>query len=83
MISYSLTNSFEIRENFNYLNGVDIYGANLAFGLFLLSFLIKLGSMPLHYWVSSTYSRSGDFSAFFSGVLSKMGVYGRFYTDFG
>ncbi len=45
--------------------------------LFLLAFGLKAAMVPLHTWVPDAYSISpAPFSALFSGVLSKMGVFG-------
>lgn len=45
--------------------------------LMLIGFGVKSAIMPLHVWAPSAYSRSPlSFTAVFSGVLSKMGVFG-------
>ncbi len=45
--------------------------------LFAIGFLVKMATMPLHIWAPDAYSESEDsFTGFFSGTLSKMGVYG-------
>ncbi len=45
--------------------------------LFAIGFLVKMATMPLHIWAPDAYTESEDsFTGFFSGTLSKMGVYG-------
>ncbi len=53
--------------------------------LFLLSlpFLIKMAAMPVHIWAPDTYKESEDvYTAFLSGVLSKLGIYGLIFFWF-
>ncbi len=45
--------------------------------LFVIGFGVKAAIMPLHTWAADAYSISpAPFTALFSGVLSKMGIYG-------
>ena len=45
--------------------------------LFAIGFLVKMATMPLHVWAPDAYTESEhSFTGFFSGTLSKMGVYG-------
>lgn len=47
------------------------------FGLFLVAFGVKAGAFPLHVWAPDAYSETNQsYTAMFSGVLSKAGVYG-------
>ncbi|AEH24827.1 proton-conducting transporter transmembrane domain-containing protein [Pyrococcus yayanosii] len=47
------------------------------FGLFLLAFGVKAGMFPLHVWAPDAYGETNQsYTAMFSGVLSKTGVYG-------
>ncbi|ASJ07659.1 NADH dehydrogenase [Thermococcus pacificus] len=47
------------------------------FGLFLVAFGVKAGLFPLHVWAPDAYSETNQsYTAMFSGVLSKAGVYG-------
>ncbi|WP_206203568.1 proton-conducting transporter membrane subunit [Thermococcus sp. M36] len=47
------------------------------FGLFLVAFGVKAGTFPLHVWAPDAYSETNQsYTAMFSGVLSKTGVYG-------
>jgi len=47
------------------------------FVLFAIGFGVKAAVMPLHTWAPDAYGLSpSPFSALFSGVLSKMGIYG-------
>ncbi len=49
----------------------------LIFGLFLTAFGVKAGTFPLHVWAPDAYSETNQsYTAMFSGVLSKAGVYG-------
>ncbi|WP_461865604.1 proton-conducting transporter transmembrane domain-containing protein [Thermococcus sp.] len=49
----------------------------LIFGLFLIAFGVKAGMFPLHVWAPDAYSETNQsYTAMFSGVLSKAGVYG-------
>ncbi|NJE84584.1 NADH-quinone oxidoreductase subunit M [Thermococcus sp. CX2] len=49
----------------------------LIFGLFLVAFGVKAGMFPLHVWAPDAYSETNQsYTAMFSGVLSKTGVYG-------
>ncbi len=47
------------------------------FGLLLVAFGVKAGTFPLHVWAPDAYSETNQsYTAMFSGVLSKTGVYG-------
>ncbi len=49
----------------------------LVFVLFLTAFGVKAGAFPLHVWAPGAYSENDQsYTAFFSGALSKAGVYG-------
>ncbi|HDZ35434.1 MAG TPA: NADH-quinone oxidoreductase subunit M [Thermococcus sp.] len=49
----------------------------LIFGLFLVAFGVKAGTFPLHVWAPDAYTETNQsYTAMFSGVLSKTGVYG-------
>ena len=49
----------------------------LIYGLFLVAFGVKAGAVPLHVWAPGAYSETDQsYTAFFSGALSKAGVYG-------
>ena len=51
----------------------------LVFALFFIAFGVKSAIIPLHTWAPFAYTYAPDvFTPFFSGVLSKMGVYGFF-----
>ncbi len=53
-------------------------GAKLLSSLLLLTcFGVKAGLMPLHVWAPNAYANAPmSYSSFFSGALSKMGIYG-------
>lgn len=73
LVYYSLSGDFVIGP----LAGLS-FGQELTLvGLLGLAFLIKAGTLPLHIWIPSSYDQAPDaFSAFLSGSISKMGVYG-------
>ncbi|WP_297506669.1 proton-conducting transporter membrane subunit [Thermococcus sp.] len=49
----------------------------LIYTLFLVAFGVKAGAVPLHVWAPGAYSENDQsYTAFFSGALSKAGVYG-------
>nr|WP_148258551.1 proton-conducting transporter membrane subunit [Thermococcus sp. AM4] len=49
----------------------------LVYALFLLAFGVKAGTWPLHVWAPDAYSETNQsYTSFFSGALSKAGVYG-------
>lgn len=49
----------------------------LIYLLFLMAFGVKAGMFPLHVWAPDAYSETDQsYTAIFSGVLSKTGVYG-------
>ncbi|AEC50955.1 NADH dehydrogenase subunit M [Pyrococcus sp. NA2] len=49
----------------------------LVYLLFLVAFGVKAGMFPLHVWAPDAYSETDQsYTAMFSGVLSKAGVYG-------
>ncbi|AAL81570.1 NADH-quinone oxidoreductase subunit M [Pyrococcus furiosus DSM 3638] len=51
----------------------------LIYALFLVAFGVKAGMFPLHVWAPDAYSETNQsYTAMFSGVLSKTGVYGFF-----
>jgi proton-translocating NADH-quinone oxidoreductase chain M len=65
-------------QNIGSLHIPTIWSTFIVFG-FMLAFLIKLPSVPLHTWAPDAYVESPDSaSMIFSGVMSKMGAYGLF-----
>ncbi len=51
--------------------------AVLTYILFLATFGVKAGTFPLHVWAPDAYPETDlSYTAFFSGALSKAGVYG-------
>jgi len=63
-----------------YLDAAPLLGVGAADGLFFLAlvgFGIKAGMMPLHFWLPGAHAAApSHVSAFMSGVVLKMGVYG-------
>ncbi|NEX22889.1 sodium:proton antiporter [Thiorhodococcus mannitoliphagus] len=73
LVFYSVTGDFLIRA----ATEVSRPQALSLVVLFGLAFLIKAGTLPLHIWIPRSYDQAPDlFSAFLSGSISKMGVYG-------
>ena len=53
----------------------------LLFTFFLTAFGVKAAAFPLHVWAPDAYSETDpSYTTFFSGALSKAGVYGIFYV---
>jgi len=88
-ILYAKTGSFEFStiQQFMYQDATKTaLGVKGAFGksetillylLFLTAFGVKAGAFPLHVWAPDAYSETNQsYTSFFSGVLSKAGVYG-------
>ncbi len=74
---YGDANSFSFEAAKSAIALMSSYKAISVALLFSAGFLVKMGTMPLHVWAPDAYTDSPDnFSAFFSGVLSKAGVYG-------
>ncbi|AIF68908.1 NADH dehydrogenase subunit M [Palaeococcus pacificus DY20341] len=49
----------------------------LIYLLFIIAFGVKAGAFPLHVWAPDAYSETNQsYTSFFSGALSKAGVYG-------
>ena len=54
-----------------------------AIALLIAGFAVKAAIMPMHTWVPDAYAESPHpFTAFLSGVLSKLGIYGIFLAFF-
>lgn len=46
----------------------------------LITFLAKIPTMPLHFWLPKTYALApAEITIFLSGILSKLGIYGIIY----
>ncbi len=79
---YSKTHSFKFESfNFSLFTPSDI---TVLIIMISIGFLIKAAAMPFHTWAPGAYSRSPlTFTAFFSGAMSKMGIYGMFIFLYG
>ncbi len=65
------------------MGGVSKAYVDTIFALFLLAFGVKAGVVPLHVWAPGAYGENDQsYTSFFSGVLSKAGVYGFIITLF-
>ncbi len=65
-------------QNIGSLHIPTLWSSFIVFG-FMLAFLIKLPTVPLHTWAPDAYVEAPDSaSMIFSGVMSKMGAYGLF-----
>ncbi|MGC8496761.1 MAG: complex I subunit 4 family protein [Thermoplasmata archaeon] len=65
-------------QNIGSLHIPILWSSFIVFG-FMLAFLIKLPTVPLHTWAPDAYVEAPDStSMIFSGVMSKMGAYGMF-----
>jgi NADH-quinone oxidoreductase subunit M len=71
------TGSILWNDLFTAFGGME-YNYQLLLGiLFVFGFGVKAAMMPLHIWAAGAYSNSPmSYTTLFSGVLSKMGVYG-------
>lgn len=70
---------------FNELASMGISVNSFITFLLLIGFTTKLGQIPLHFWLVDTYSEAPSIStAIFSGLMSKMAIYGilRLYYTF-
>ncbi len=77
VITNSQINSFLISDLISSFAGLDMGMQSLLGILFLIAFSVKAAVMPLHVWAPRAYSDSPmSFTAIFSGLLSKMGVFG-------
>ncbi len=69
----ALTGTFELAS----ASGLGIGAAGAVLALSFLGFGLKAGIMPLHFWLPPAHAAApGHVSAFMSGVLIKMGIYG-------
>ena len=77
VIVNSQIDSFLIRDLINQFSSIDLSLQSLIAILFLIAFGVKSAVMPLHVWAPRAYADSPmSFTAVFSGLLSKMGVFG-------
>lgn len=74
---YAKTESLSISNFIVNLDKLDQLEVVLISLLLLVGFGVKSALMPLHTWANDAYTASpASFTAMFSGVLSKMGIFG-------
>lgn len=77
LVSNSLLGSFQIADLVTGFGTLSLGNQALIGILFMVAFGVKSAVMPLHVWAPRAYSDSPmAFTAIFSGLLSKMGVFG-------
>lgn len=66
-----------LESSFEFTEFVVSKSSYFAIPFLITGFLLKSGIMPLHHWIPSVYNEASDtLSSFFSGALSKAGIYG-------
>jgi len=74
---YSRTGSLDMMILKAHWAGMPATWKTTVLALFALAFGVKAGMMPLHVWAPKAYGQAPlTFTALFSGMMSKMGVYG-------
>ncbi|MEA3287268.1 MAG: proton-conducting transporter membrane subunit [Candidatus Marinimicrobia bacterium] len=74
---YSFTGDLSLTATFRIIPQLSTSQISLITILFLLGFGVKSALMPVHVWAPDAYrSAPSPFTALFSGVLSKMGIFG-------
>ncbi len=74
---YSFTGDLSLAATFRVIPQLSTTQLSWITVLFLLGFGVKSALMPMHVWAPDAYrSAPSPFTALFSGVLSKMGVFG-------
>jgi len=77
LVSNSLLGSFQIADLVTGFGTLSLGNQALIGILFMVAFGVKSAIMPLHVWAPRAYADSPmAFTAIFSGLLSKMGVFG-------
>ncbi len=77
LVSNSLLGSFQITDLVNGFATLSVGNQALIGILFMIAFGVKSAIMPLHVWAPRAYADSPmAYTAIFSGLLSKMGVFG-------
>lgn len=74
---YSSTGTLDFHDIARTMNeGLQGQGVQLAGFLLLISFALKAGLVPFHFWLPASYpSTMAPVAAIFSGLLTKVGVY--------
>lgn len=76
LILYSANQSFSYEDAKASYLALSSMKSFFFLALMLFGIFIKLGVIGFHYWLVDTYSEADDiFTAYFSAVVSKMGVY--------
>ena len=77
LVSNSLLGSFQIADLVSGFGTLSLGNQALIGVLFMVAFGVKSAVMPLHVWAPRAYADSPmAFTAIFSGLLSKMGIFG-------
>ncbi len=77
IVSLSLGIEKGLLIGFNELASMGISVNPIITFLLLIGFTTKLGQIPLHFWLVDTYSEAPSITtAIFSGLMSKMAIYG-------
>ncbi|MCK5856042.1 MAG: hypothetical protein KAG64_01055 [Bacteroidales bacterium] len=77
LVSNSLLGSFQIADLVSGFGTLSLGNQALIGILFMVAFGVKSAVMPLHVWAPRAYADSPmAFTAIFSGLLSKMGIFG-------
>jgi len=80
---YAKTGAFDFVTVTHRLVGVPLWWLLTVVIFLVIGFGVKAALMPLHTWAPYAYPESPDvFTSIFSGLLSKMGVYGFFLAIF-
>lgn len=88
LLAFSLLYSFSahsllFKDILLFLPGMSTTTLIAVFTLLVIGFGVKTAVMPLHVWAPPAYRESPHpFTPIFSGVLSKMGIYGIFLSLF-
>ena len=77
IVSLNLGVEKGLLAGFSELASIGINANPFVTFLLLIGFTTKLGQIPLHFWLVDTYSEAPSVStAIFSGLMSKMAIYG-------
>jgi len=74
---YSINGDLSLQAVFQTIPSLSTFQFTVVIVLFLMGFGVKSAIMPLHVWAPDAYrSAPSPFTVLFSGVLSKMGIFG-------
>ena len=82
-ILFSRFGTLDISVLASKIGGMDLGSLILTLVLLTIGFGVKVALMPLHTWAPFAYAEAPDgFTPFFSGILSKLGVFALFLSLF-